>query len=212
MTIKQLHEEILTFAKEQLAHYKEYTNLIEDVNTKVRKGSMYPSEAKQRIEDYKNSVFDKTRANYNRLDELVRSQKQKTLTELKDTTPLITADQSATLQFLSSVKPGVRDLIAMLKAFQDNPLAFNRVLEIAQEKQVYLPGVLSKIEVATRLFDTYTYYLDTFSGSALRASDQVNNIRIGMIYDGMEGNINQYLSKMNDYDGYLESLVIEAFE
>lgn len=212
MTIKQLHEEILTFVKEQLACYKGYTKLIEDVNEKVRRGSMYPSEAKQRIEDYKNSVFEQTRAKQSHLDELIRSQKQKTLTELENTSPMMTADQSATLQFLSTVKPGTKDLISMLKAFQDNPLAFNRVLEIAQEKHVYLPKVLTKIEVATRLFDTYTYYLDSFSGSALRSSDQVNNIRIGMIYDGMEANINQYLSKLNDYDGYLESLVIEAFE
>lgn len=212
MTIKQLHEEILNFSKEQLARYNEYTNLIEDVNTKVRAGSMYQSEAEKRIEDFKKSLFEQTRTKQSYFDQLIRSQKQETLTKLGDTSPMMTADQSATLQFLSTVKPGVKDLITMLKAFQDNPLAFNRVLEIAQEKEVYLPKVLSKTEVATRLFDTYTYYLDTFSGTALRSTDQANNIRIGMIYDGMEANINQYLSKMNDYDGYLESLVDEAFE
>lgn len=202
-TIKEIRQKILDLGQLIITRQKEYSTSVQEWSNNP---NIYESEFKQRREDLVNAIINEIKTKASLISDECYELRDKEFDKLDNFQNMPSADELANLNFMAIAKPKENDIVRMLKTFKDYPLAFEKVLEIANDNEFYVfNDVLSKRQLLEKTIERYFYYIGEFS--VIRFVEEFDLIRNQMLIDGAQSHIDQWLSKLEDYDLYIESYI-----
>lgn len=162
MTLQQVKAQIDDLGTRKQQQIETYGSMKKELLEKVRHQQMYQSEAELRLENFKKEAESFSSTAYSSILTKLEALEEAELENIKSEYEVVTADNVAELNLLSSMSVSEKELLDYLDKFKRNPLAIKKLHEIGAVNNITLPSYILKEDRLSSLLQLFKQYAKNY--------------------------------------------------
>lgn len=162
MTLQQVKAQIDDLGTRKQQQIETYGSMKKELLEKVRHQQMYQSEAELRLENFKKEAERFSSTAYSSILTKLEALEEAELENIKLEYEVVTADNVAELNLLSSMSVSEKELLDYLDKFKRNPLAIKKLHEIGAANNIALPSYIMKEDRLSSLLQLFKQYAKNY--------------------------------------------------
>lgn len=162
MTLQQVKAQIDDLGTRKQQQIETYGSMKKELLEKLRHQQMYQSEAELRLENFKKEAESFSSTAYSSILTKLEALEEAELENIKSEYEVVTADNVAELNLLSSMSVSEKELLDYLDKFKRNPLAIKKLHEIGAVNNITLPSYILKEDRLSSLLQLFKQYAKNY--------------------------------------------------